>query len=74
MTEEDSHSVPDVKEGPEASVSVSRKTKMCVLKVVSSVWGRDMGSHSARPQTTACLPNEMLVGHCWSDSVAQGEK
>ena len=42
--------------------------------VCSTVCGRDMSSHSARPQTAACLSNEMLVGQCWNDSVAQDEK
>ena len=53
---------------------------MCVCvpsddNVCSLLWDRDiMGSHSARPQTITCLPNEIFAGHCWSDFVAQDKK
>ena len=42
--------------------------------VCSTVCGRDMGSHSARPQTTACLSNEMLVGHPLCDGMTLWHK
>ena len=42
--------------------------------VCSSLWVRDMGSHSARPQTITCHPDEMFAGHCWSDFVGQDMK
>ena len=35
--------------------------------------GQRHGQSLSRPQMTACLSSEMLVGHCWSDSEAQSE-
>ena len=43
--------------------------------VYTSLWSRDMGSHSARPQKIACLPDEVSdVRHYWSDLVEQEKK